>query len=473
VVQLREQRNVMADDTIARLALDPADLGGDDKQVFDWLGSHFECRPRNFCRQLRWRTSWEADVEIDGKSRGVLVRGSRGETAAYPLTLRAEAQVHNVMEKHGVLAPKVFGMIDDPLAIVMERLPGTINTANISDATKRTKVRREFIDVLARLHAIAPDEFAVTGLAIPSDAREIALSLYRPCIAIARKAFSQRPFPLIEFYARWLERHAPRTRNKSAFITGDAGQFLYDDDRLTGLIDFEVAYIGDPAAEFAGMRLRDTSEPLGDLSDLRDYYEQLTGEDIPTSAIAYHTAGFSSITGLLMWPMVFAPEPQHDLVAHLQFCVGTGRWTLQGMAETMGLALEPVPSPAANSVIPFDTAPAHLGAMLGDWETGDAALRYKLDNAGVLAQYLARCGEYGASILQADLADAEELTGKKVATRQSADEAVHAFVTEAGPDDDARLLRFFNRWLSRQAFLLKGCGSQDFLIETDLQAIRA
>src|SRR3546814_19202707 len=64
------------------------------------------------------------------------------------------------------------------------------------------------------------------------------------------------------------------------FVNFDAGQFLYEDDRVTGLIDFEASSFGDPAAELSGLRLRDAAEPLGDLSAMTDRYEMLTGDRI-------------------------------------------------------------------------------------------------------------------------------------------------------------------------------------------------
>lgn len=461
----------MGTDTIARMVLEAATLSEVDRPVYEWLRERFGCEPQNFCRQLRWRTSWEADVEIDGKLQGILVRGARGKSARYPMTLHQEAQVHHVMERHGVLAPKVYGMIEDPVAIVMERLPGTINSALIADPVARTKVRYEFIAALAKLHAIPVTEFAATGLTVPANARETALSLYAPCIKIARDAFVDRPFALTEFYARWLERNAPEDRGRSGFVTADAGQFLYDGDRFTGLIDFEVSYIGDPAAEFAGMRLRDTTEPLGDISALRRYYATLTGDEIPHRAIAYHSAGFAGTNSMLMWPMMFEPEVQNDYVAYLQFCVATSRWGLQGIAESIGVVLDRVPDPEPALSVPYEAAPRQLINMLNSWETDSTELRFHLDTAAVLGTYLERCAIYGSSILVADLADATALTGKGVATRLEADAAVDDFVRSAGPEQDAVLVAFFNCWLSRQNFLLKGCGSQAYLTETTLQPI--
>ncbi len=462
----------MGTDTIARMVIDTAALSDVDRPVYEWLRDHFGCEPQNFCRQLRWRISWEADVVINGRLQGVLVRGARGKSARYPMTLHQEAQVHHVMERHGVLAPKVYGMIEDPIAIVMERLDGTINSALIEAPVARNKVRREFINALAKLHAIPVEEFGAIGLPVPKSAREIALSLYKPCIDIVRAAFADRPFPLTEFYARWLEKNAPEDRDRPGFVTADAGQFLYDGDRFTGLIDFEVSYIGDPAAEFAGMRLRDTTEPLGDISELRKYYESLTGDRIPYRAIAYHSAGFASTNSMLMWPMMYEPEVQNDYVAYLQFCVATSRWGLQGIAESLGVTLDPVADPLPNPTVPYEAAPSQLINMMTSWETGDTALRFHLDSAAVLGTYLQRCAIYGGSILAADLADAEALTGKPVTTRLEADAAVDAFVRSAGSDQDATLVAHFNRWLSRQNFLLKGCGSQSYLTATTLQPIR-
>lgn len=463
----------MGTDTIVRMAVDTAALSDIDRPVYEWLRNHFGCEPKNFCRQLRWRTSWEADVEIDGRTQGILVRGARGKSTRYPMTLHQEGQVHHVMERHGVLAPKVYGMIEDPVAIVMERLPGTINTELIADPAAQEKVRHEFIEALTKLHAIPVEEFGAIGLDVPRNPRDTALSLYKPCIDIVRDAFRHRPFPLTEFYAIWLERNAPEDRTRQGFVTADAGQFLYDGDRFTGLIDFEVSYIGDPAAEFAGMRLRDTTEPLGDISALRKYYETLTGEDIPVKVIAYHSAGFAGTNSMLMWPMMFEPEVQNDYVAYLQFCVATSRWGLQGIAESVGVTLDAVPDPEPNSSVPYDAAPAQLVNMLTCWETEDTALRFHLDTAAVLGTYLERCAIYGASVLSADLADATALTGKPVSNRREADAAVDAFVRAAGPDQDATLVAFFNRWLSRQNFLLQGCGSQSYLTKTTLQPIRA
>lgn len=462
----------MTVDTLTRMPVELSSLGGQDKSVHDWLTKRFGTPPTAFCRQLRWRIGWEAEVEVDGQRQGVLVRGARGKDHRSPMTMLQEAQAQEIMERHGVAAAHVFGMIDDPYAMVMARLPGGINSELIEDPDTRRKVRREFIAALAKLHAIPVAEFAAIGMPVPETPRDLALNLYRPCIDIVRERLGDRPFPLVEFFARWLEANAPEDRARAGFVTGDAGQFIYDRDHFTGLIDFEVSYIGDPAAEFAGMRLRDTTEPLGDIAELREYYESLTGDRISRKVIAYHSAGFASTNSMLMWPMMFTPEVENDFVAYLQFCVATSRWGLQGIAESLEIDLDPVADPEPIATVPYQAAPGQLLNLLQGWETNDAALRFHLEGAATLAIYLGRCHVYGGSVLAADLADAEALTGVTVRNRDEADAAVDRWLRAAGPESDATLVRFFHRWLSRQNFLLKGCGSQAYLTETTLQPIR-
>jgi aminoglycoside phosphotransferase (APT) family kinase protein len=460
----------MASDTLTRMRLDPDSLSDVDRPVFDWLTRHFGRAPTNFYRQLRWRIGWEADIELDGETRTVLVRGSRGEDYLGPMTMHQEAGVHHIMERHAVPAPRVYGMIEDPLAIVMERMPGGINSELAGPDAVKWKIRSEFIQALVKLHAIPVEQFGALGLPVPRTPRDIAFNLYGQCIAIARDKMKNRPFGLVEFFARWLERNAPADRTRAAYVTGDAGQFLYDGDRFVGLIDFEVSYIGDPAAEFSGMRVRDTTEPLGDVSKLCDLYESLTGDQISKRTIEYHSADFSCTNSMLMWHMMFEPEVKNDYIAYLQFSVATSRWGLCAIAEADGITLEAVADPIRNP-ISFEAAAPLLVQQLANWNTDDGGLRHHLDSASVPATYLQRCLEYGASVLEADLADTVALTGRSVSTRAEADAAVDEFVRQADDTHDAALTQFFHRWLQRQNFLLEGCGSQAYLTATNLQYI--
>jgi aminoglycoside phosphotransferase (APT) family kinase protein len=451
----------VATDTLTRKSLDTKNLPPLDQQVFDWLTTRFGASPSEFNRVLRWRTGWEATVRVNGKDQGVLVRASRGKAFKPPIPLQLEARLHDVMEAHGVLVPHVYGMIEDPLAIVMEKLPGGINTELIEDPDDRWQVRREFVEMLARLHAAPIEDFGVAGMLMPSDPARGSLEYYKYNCQHVRRAVAGRPIPFLEFLERWLERHMPADRTRMAFVTADSAQFLHDDERCTGLIDFEMAYIGDPAAEFAGFRVRDTTEPLGDIGRLRDHYEAVTGDHITRKLIAYHTAGYAGTAGFITWPLAIDCDADVDFIAYLQFTMCMCRWGLQGVMEFMDLSSVPIAEPVANTVVPFPFASTQGKAMATSWQTDDKALRYHFEAAAALAQYMERCTIYGQSILAADLADTRELTGSTAGTRAEADQVVSDWIQrQAGAEDEVRLVQFFDRWFQRQNFLLMGCGTQ-------------
>ena len=72
---------------------------------------------------------------------------------------------------------------------------------------------------------------------------------------------------------------------------------------------------------------------------------------------------------------------------------------------------------------------------------------------------MGRVNDFGLAVLAADLADAAALTGTRPDDWQDAQRALSAWVAEAGPESDARLVQHFHNWLQRQAFLPARHGS--------------
>jgi len=423
-------------------------------------------------RHARWRPAWNAEVLVDGVLKRVNVRAEKGAKYRGPLSLAQEAGVHHVLARYGVRAPHVYGMMDSPTAIVMELLPGQINLATARDEAARAAIREQYISAIAAMHAIPLHEFAALGLDVPADAVDVALNLYRPCERIYREGMAREPFAIMEFIGAWLRRNVLDRGAEKCFISADAGQFLFEGDRLTGLIDFEVGYIGDPLAEFAGLRLRDTVEPLGDISALLDRYEQVTGRVWDKRTVEYHTAGFAAVTGWLMWPLVFNPDIDDHFVAYLDFCVGTTRWSIRAIAESLGVSLPDIAAPE-RAAITFPSGPAHLVNTIGRLEAGDAHAAYERSKAESLARYLDRCNLYGRSIQAANLHDASTLLGERCTDPGQTEKSLCDFVLRAGPERDAAIAGYCHAWIMRQDFLLQDTGFSDGLTGRDLQVIKA
>ena len=441
-----------------------------ERKVRDNLQSMFGGDIAWLKRQPRWRPAWDGDVIIDGRSVPIHVRAEKGKNYVSPMSLRQEAGVHDILERHGVPLPHVYGMMEDPLAIVMDRIPGQINLSTARDDAARDAIRAQYAESLATMHAVPCTEFTALGLDIPAGPEAIALNLYAPCENIYRQRMAGRPFALMEFIWRWLQRNIPTHRARATFISADSGQFLFEDDRLTGLIDFEVGYLGDPLAEFAGLRLRDSTEPLGDIGAMMDHYQALTGDKLDKRSVEFHTAGFCSVSGFLLWPLAFDPDIDDDYVAYLSFSVGTSRWSINAIAESIGLELGDIEVPTA-SPLGYPAAARHLAltipGLLGEGELA----AYDQSKALSLALYLERYNNYGQSILVQNLDEVSRLLDKRQDNSEAAEAALVEFVRRAGPEHDAALTEYFHRWLMRQDFLLRECGQSAYLTGLRLQAI--
>ena len=439
-----------------------------DRKVIAWLEANLGAVTR-FAPHARWRAGWDSEVDQDGKPLALYIRGPRGENYTSPISMTQEAAIHRAYLANGIPVPRAIGLIEDPEALVLERIPGKIDTGTISDPIAQRTVREEFIEIVARLHCLPPEVFAEVGLSVPQGADPVSRGLYADAEAIFDRLIG-RPWPIMRFTAGWLKRHVPQDRTRAAFINPDAGQFLFAGERVTGLIDFEVSCFGDPAAELAGMRLRDTSEPLGDLAALYDHYERVSGDRISKQLIEYHTAGFCGLNGFMLWPLAFTSTPEQDYAAYLNFAVATTRWSYSAMAAHEGIVLAEPRLPVARPM-GFAQAGAHLVRQIAAMPGADAPTAYARDAAAALALYQQRCLTYGADVLEADLADTAALIGTRPSGQDEMMERLEAFVRQAGPDEDARLIQHFHHWLRRQEFLLTGCGIAAYNVGLDLQVI--
>jgi hypothetical protein len=401
-------------------------------------------------KQERWRPAWFLELERPGGERvGVYFRGDRGaeQHGVYPL--EHEYEVLRVLEAHGIPVPHVYGFCDEPRGIVMEKAPGRANLATASDEAERRAVLDHYVEILVAMHRIDPAAFEALGIPRPRTPEALALGDL-PRWEKSFRARTKQPEPLIEFVLRWLHENAPRHRARATFLAGDAGQFLFDAGRVTRVIDLELAYLGDPLADLAGMLSRDLSEPLGDLSRAFRRYGELMGEPVDLPTLLYHAVRFAIVTPLATAPLTQAPPPGLNYVQYLGWGLVYGRGALDAIAQREGIALEPpaLPEPEATR---FSPAFAHAVALL----SGPAEKSYEADVSLRVAQHLAEVDRLGARVEAQDLAEVSALLGRRVTNAREADAALEAFVLAAPPAKTPELVRLLHRRTLRQEALLR------------------
>jgi aminoglycoside phosphotransferase (APT) family kinase protein len=433
----------------AREALDPEWQRG-----FEWVERELGGAIVRFERHPRWRPAWYLDLERAGETVPLYFRGDRGalDHGVYPL--EHELRVLQLLEKHGIPVPHVHGFCPQPRGIVMQRCAGRSNLATAESEEERREVLDHYVEIIARMHAIDVAEAEAIGLVRPRTPEELGLADLDHWERSYR-CEKRRPEPMIEFALRWLRRNVPRHRTRTVLLQADSGQFLFERGRITVLHDFELACLGDPMAEFAGLRNRTLSEPLGDLRRALRRYEELTGEPADLRAIDYHTVRFGLVTPLATAHLVADPPPGLELVQYLGWYLVYGRLCMEVLAHVIGVELEPIevpePTPTRHS-----TACAALVAMLAPRPDADALRAYHTRTAERVARYLARADLLGPALEEQDLDEIGAILGRRPASWSDADARLEVYVLDAGPDADTRLVRYFLRHLRRREALLEG-----------------
>ena len=213
------------------------------------------------------RRTWLLDVERGGERLELVLRVDTGDgpLSGSELNLAREAVVYRALQGRGVRIPKLHAASRE--ALLIARAPGSDAFASVLDAGRRAAIVRDFFVALAELHGVNADRLALPGFAVPADGPDHArcdLDLWRR-ISAARIP----PDPLCEFAARWLDASAPPA-DRTVLCHGDAGpgNFLFDGERVTALLDWEFAHLGDPLDDLAWVAVR--AHLLGGFGDLAE-----------------------------------------------------------------------------------------------------------------------------------------------------------------------------------------------------------
>jgi aminoglycoside phosphotransferase (APT) family kinase protein len=406
-------------------------------------------------RQARWRPAWFVDLQRDGELLELYVRGLR--TDMRPIfSLEHERRMQELLGANGIPVPPVRGYLDHPPAIIMDRVVGQTDFAGSTEVERRA-VMDEYIEILARLHHLDLGAFVEAGAVLPTPASDAALTGIR-AYEHAYRVGKVRPDPFLEFCLRWMARHPPRHAVRPSVVVWDSGQFMHQGGRISALLDLELAHIGDPMMDLAGLRMRSSVIDYGSFEDLYRRYEEVSGDAVDLAAVEYQHFVFTITTQLAYHRGLVKPTADSDLMNYLQWCSESNLYAIEALAGFAGIELEEVdvPEPAYS---PVSVAHRHLTESLRTMRSGDEGSAYQLRIAFRLARHLQRSDEIGAAVAGRDADDVATLLGHRPSTWEEADYELERFVLQAGDEWDIPLLRLFHRRLEGQRALLGPPGS--------------
>ncbi|OBF24856.1 phosphotransferase family protein [Mycobacterium sp. ACS4331] len=421
-----------------------------DDIVRDWVTANVG-EVRSFDRQHRWRPAWFVVASRAGRPVRLYARGDREGFGS--MDVAREALILKVMEAHSIPVPHIHAEIGDGAVVVMDWLAGESNLGVVTDPGEIDAVMDDYVDALVAVHRIDPQAFGGLGMAVPATREAMALDFFEGFVTRYR-SFKRRPEPLLEFAIGWLRRNVPSRASRPSFVLGDSGQFMFENRRITGLLDVELAHIGDVAHDLAGLRLRGVTEPMGDLSRVLARYESVSGEPLDVAAIEFHTAKFALCTPLGLVAALHLDLTRPEILQYVEWFHQLSLHAIESIARQAGVQLEPVASPVSTTH-EYTGVVRGLATMIEELDVAAGLAEYHRGTVASVARFCDRVNELHPAIVSADLDDIATLTGDRPVDRFAGDTVLEDFVRAAGPEHDANLISLLHRRCMRQMLLLE------------------
>ena len=287
-------------------------------------------------RRSGGRPAWFLEIERGGETLACYARMDRGaeQLISREFTLEREHRVLCALNAAGARVPRVYGFCADPVGILMERVAGEFDYTKLAPGPERDALDEDFLRELVRIHELDAACFQAAGIEAPANAEACALHDLVLWERAYRRAL-KRPVPIVEFATRWLRRNLPEPPARLSLVQGDTGpgQFLFSGSRVTAIIDWEFAHLGDRVLDLAQIRTRDFYNPGIDLARWLARYEELSGARVDHAKLAYYTVKAMLITPLALAGVVQNMHPRTDHAEWYAQDVCYKRATAEAFAE--------------------------------------------------------------------------------------------------------------------------------------------
>ena len=215
----------------------------------------------------------------------MLMQAEAGQLESDP---EAEFRVLAAASAAGVRAPRALwldscGSFLGAPAIIMERVSGVTDFLALrapEPADRNREVVLDFAVAAAELHRMDWQKAALGFLGVPT----VQSAAAEQVTFWEAQFLEQRmePHPVIAGAFNWLKRNQP-VAEQVALVHGDLrlGNFLFERERVTALLDWEMAHLGDPVEDIAwAYRALWTPEAHVTIDDFVAHYEQAGGPPV-------------------------------------------------------------------------------------------------------------------------------------------------------------------------------------------------
>jgi len=273
-------------------------------------------------------------------------KAGAGDDAAFLREAAVLRALSGPLAGAGVRVAPFHAAIPEQRALLCGLVPGRDRFGAIVDAGQRSALAKDFMAQLAALHRIDVAACPVEGMGTVAPAE----TLIRERIALLRADNRGDAWdPLIHLSLDWLEANIPEELPAPAIVHGDAGpgNFLFDGEEVTALLDWELVHYGDPMADLAMLCLRMLFQNFVPPSEAFAAYEAAGGHRVDRARIRYWRLLFQ--TGFARRTRYDDPDapPPPNLGMNLVYSTIHRRVLSEALAEAAGIVLRPVVLPDA------------------------------------------------------------------------------------------------------------------------------
>lgn len=239
------------------------------------------------------RQGWFVDVDASEGARELFLQSGRG-LGDGPSTFQGfeiEAEVYRALRPHGIPVPHVWGFDRTLDLLLVDRIPGTVWFHPPATPEEQVSVAQDFVRHLATWHRLGADALDLPSFGPVKRWRDHQLDqLARSEELMAALSGEDRPDPLVTRAMEWLRANVPDAEGPVVLVQGDTGpgNFLYEDGRVTGIIDWELAHLGDPMDDIAWLSWRATQHGFTDFPARMREYEEHSGIAVDEQRVRYY-----------------------------------------------------------------------------------------------------------------------------------------------------------------------------------------
>ncbi|MBT8766712.1 phosphotransferase family protein [Metapseudomonas boanensis] len=270
--------------------------------------------------------NWALDVEVEGgeqagRQRWVL-RTDSPTSVSVSLGRRQEFAVLSRVVHAGVRAPKPLLLVEHSPTLqrpyfLMQHLPGSAAghrlTRDPACVPQPKLLLEDLAQSLANLHRLTPQAAALDFLVEPDKPAAVAaIEEYRAYLDSLAE-----PQPVLEWGLRWCELNLPEAL-PARMIHRDfrTGNYLVEQGRLSGILDWEFASFGDPREDLGWFTARcwrfaapeREAGGIGALTDFLEAYRRAGGHPVEVHELSYW-----QVMAHLRWAVIALQQAQRHL----------------------------------------------------------------------------------------------------------------------------------------------------------------